>query len=88
MITLIKEEVEDADIGKYTTANPKGMKRDDLPETARKKTSGFSQGTAFTGDSKVHLCLSHDGHIFALSGYLFLWCSVPSVGRKSMQLSS
>lgn len=56
VITLIKEEVEDADIGKYTTANPKGMKRDDLPETARKKTSGFSQGTAFTGDSKCAIC--------------------------------
>ena len=53
VITLLKEEIEDSTIAKYTTANPKGMKRTDLPPEAKKKTSGFSSGTTFTGDAKV-----------------------------------
>lgn len=53
VITLLKEEVEDSTIAKYTTANPKGMKRTDLPPAAKRKTAGFSAGTTFTGNTKV-----------------------------------
>ena len=53
VITLLKEEVEDSTIAKYTTTNPKGMKRTDLPPEAKKKTSGFSTGTTFTGNAQV-----------------------------------
>ena len=57
IITLLKEEIEDSTIAKYTTTNPKGMKRTDLPPEAKKKTSGFSTATTFTGDAKVCVCV-------------------------------
>ena len=53
VITLLQEEVEDSTIAKYTTANPKGMKRTDLPPDTKRKTTGFSAGTSFTGNTKV-----------------------------------
>ena len=55
VITLLTESIEDSAVDKYTTTKPKGLKRTDLSDGARKKTSGFSAGTAFTGNAKVSL---------------------------------
>ena len=52
-VTLLRTEVEDASLDKYTTANPRGMKRTDLNPNQKKKTSGFGNPTQLTANCKV-----------------------------------
>ena len=51
----MKEEVDESSVEKYTTSNPKGMKRTDLVGVPRRKTSGFGSATQMGTNSKVGL---------------------------------
>lgn len=52
-IVLLKKEIEESSVDKYTTSKPKGMKRTDLVGVGRRKTSGFGNATQMGTNSKV-----------------------------------
>ena len=53
-IVLLKSEIEESSLEKYTTTKPKGIKRTDLEGVERRrKTSGFGNATQMGTNSKV-----------------------------------
>ena len=53
VVTLLRSEVADSTLDKYTTATPRGINRADLDHIHRKKTSGFGTPTQMHTNSKV-----------------------------------
>ena len=52
-ITLLKTEIESSTLDKYTTSNPRGMKRADIDPAKKRKTSGFGTPTQIVANCKV-----------------------------------
>ncbi|KAL5476302.1 hypothetical protein EMCRGX_G026228 [Ephydatia muelleri] len=56
-IVLLKSEIEESSLEKYTTTKPKGIKRTDLEGVERRrKTSGFGNATQIGTNSKCFIC--------------------------------